>query len=614
MLFLSFSMTAALVCANLPPPQNDAKAQEAKAFVKKVETDLMRLGVRASTAAWIANTNITDDTERNSASMAEDLSSYVAKAIKESQQFRGVKLDPDTARQLMLLRYASSLPAPADPAKAGELAGIAAKLEGLYGKGKWCGEGYKEGVNPSEDKKNCRDLGQLSAVLEAAGQPKGPTAAAQLEAWAAWHKTTVEMRPLYERLITLANEGSKEIGADDMGQLWRSQYEMPPVAFEQEVDRLWGQVKPLYNDLHCYVRRRLFEKYGKAVVDPAGPIPAHLLGNMWAQDWGKIYPLVEPYAGQPSLDVTKKLQSKKLDGKSLVRVGEDFFVSMGFEPLPATFWQRSLFAKPADREVVCHASAWDVTFSNDLRIKMCVKQDEEDFHTVHHELGHDFYFQQYFKLPYLYQQGANDGFHEAIGDAITLSITPEYLKQKGLLDVLPKDDKGLINVQMKVALDKVAFLPFGLLTDKWRWDVASGKTKPADYNKRWWELRRQLQGVAPVGERSETTFDPGAKYHIAANVSYIRYFLARVLQYQFFRAMCQISGHTGPLASCNLYGSEKAGAKLKAMLALGASKPWPEALETLTGQRELDASALIDYFQPLQTWLKKQNQGQTCGW
>ena len=422
------------------------------------------------------------------------------------------------------------------------------------------------------------------------------------------------MRPLYEQFVKLTTEGAKEIGFDDMGQLWRSQYEMPPEAFEKETDRLWNEVKPLYDDLHCYVRRRLSEKYGKAIVDPAAPIPAHLLGNMWGQDWSNIYPLVEPFKGQPSLDVTKKIKAKKLDAQGLVRMGEDFFTSLGFKPLPATFWERSQFVKPRDRDVVCHASAWDVTFSNDLRIKMCIKQDEGDFQTIHHELGHNYYYMSYSHLPVLYQAGANEGFHEAIGDALTLSITPEYLKQKGLLDGLPKDDKGTINVQMKAALDSVALLPFSKMVDQWRWDVMAGKVKPAEYNKHWWGLYRKYQGIAPASARPETTFDAGGKYHVPANVSYTRYFLARVLQYQFYKGMCQAAGHTGPLHTCSIYGSAAAGQKLKAMLSLGASKPWPDALEALTGQRQMDGNALLEYFAPLQAWLKTQNQGQACGW
>ena len=593
------------------PAASAAKAptvDEAKAFVKKVDADLRKLWVRQSTAEWIKSTYITDDTERNAAALNEDVMAYLTQATKDAQRFKGLKLDPETERQLLLLRLSTSLPAPSNADKRAQLAATAAKLEGLYGKGKYCkpGKGGKE---------ECRDLQQLSEVLGKIGDKKGPSYDEMLDAWQGWHATAKEMRPHYEKLVALSNEGANEFGAPDLGDLWRQAYDMSPAEFEKETDRLWAQVKPLYDDLHCYVRGRLSKKFGADKVPANGPIPAHLLGNMWAQEWANVYPLVEPYAGQPSLDVTRNLKAQKYDEKKLVKLGENFFTSLGMDPLPETFWERSQFTRPRDREVVCHASAWDVTFANDLRIKMCIKIDEEDLITVHHELGHDYYFMNYYTKPVLFQQGANDGFHEAIGDALTLSITPEYLKSLKLLDALPKDQKGLINVQLKDSLEKIAFLPFGRMIDQWRWDVFSGKVKPADYNKHWWALRLKYQGVAPAGgERGEDFFDPGAKYHIPANVPYMRYFLARVLQFQFHRAMCKAAGHTGPLHTCSIYGNKEAGAKLKAMLAMGSSKPWPDALQTLTGERQMDATAILEYFAPLQGWLKEQNKGQSCGW
>ena len=608
------SVVAALSVAQAPVAAKPATAEEAKAFVKKVDADLKKLWVRQSTAEWIKSTYITDDTERNAAAMNEDVMAYVTQATKDAQRFKGLKLDPDTERMLYLLRMSTPLPAPSNPEKRTELATTAAKLEGLYGKGKSCkpGKPGKDGKATEE----CRDLQQLSEVMSRVGDKKKPASYDELlDAWSSWHATSKEMRPLYERLVTLSNEGAKEFGAPDLGDLWRSAYDMPPAEFEKETDRLWNQVKPLYDDLHCYVRNRLAKKYGAEKVPATGPIPAHLLGNMWAQEWANVYPLVEPYAGQQSLDITRKLKEQKYDEKKLVKLGESFFTSLGMDPLPPSFWERSQFTKPKDREVVCHASAWDVTFSNDLRIKMCIKVDEEDLITVHHELGHDYYFQNYYTKPILFQQGANDGFHEAIGDALTLSITPEYLKSLKLIDALPKDEKGLINVQMKDALEKIAFLPFGRMIDQWRWDVFNGKVKPSEFNKHWWALRLKYQGIAPAGgPRGEEFFDPGAKYHIPANVPYMRYFLARILQFQFHRAMCQAAGHTGPLHTCSIYGNKAAGAKLKAMLEMGASKPWPDALEALTGQRQMDATAIIDYFAPLQAWLKEQNKGQQCGW
>jgi peptidyl-dipeptidase A len=595
--------------AGAEKPQKKGTPAEAKAFTTKANEDLKRLWVKSSTADWIKSTYITDDTERNSATANEEVMEYLSNAIRESNRFRGLKLDPDTERFLYLLKVSSALPAPSDAKKRSELANIAAKLDGMYGKGKWCGKGYTPGSNEAEDKKRCKDLLQLSDILA-----KSKNYDELLDAWAGWHTISREMKPMYQRLVELSNEGAKEIGSKDLGDLWRSSYDMVPDAFEKETDRLWGQVKPLYDDLHCYVRTQLAKKYGADKVKANAPIPAHLLGNMWAQEWTNIYPMVEPYPGQASLDVTAELQKQKYDEIRLVKLGESFFTSLGLDPLPKTFWERSMFKKPADREVVCHASAWDVTYNDDLRIKMCIKIDEEDLITIHHELGHDYYFHYYYKLPVLYQQGANDGFHEAIGDALTLSITPEYLKKTGLLKTVPNNDKGLINLQMKDALEKVAFLPFGRMIDQWRWDVFSGKVKPDQYNAHWWMLRQKYQGVAAPVARSEADFDPGAKYHIPANVPYMRYFLARILQFQFHRALCQAAGHQGPLHTCSIYGNKEAGAKLRAMLEMGASKPWPDALFAITGQREMDASALTDYFKPLQAWLKDQNKGASCGW
>ena len=595
LLLLSLASSVAVAAT---PPKKGTPA-EAKAFVAKIDAELRRLWVKGATADWIKATYITDDTERNAAAANEEISGYLAAAQKTATRFVGVKVDAETQRMLTLLHTAATLPAPADAKKRGELATLAAKLEGMYGKGKYC---------RTSDPKSCRDLGDLEDLMA-----KSRNYDELLDAWVGWHAIARPMRAMFQRIVELANEGSREVGFMDTGAVWRSSYDMAPDAFDKETDRLWQQVRPLYEQLHCYVRSQLSKTYG-GKIPGKGPIPAHLLGNMWAQDWSNIYPLVEPYKGQASLDVTAELKKQGYDATRLVKLGESFFTSMGLDPLPATFWQRSQFLKPKDREVVCHASAWDVQFANDLRVKMCIKIDEDNLVTIHHELGHDYYFHYYYTLPVLFQQGANDGFHEAIGDALTLSITPAYLKKLNLIQAVPSDQKGLINFQMKNALEKIAFLPFGLLVDRWRWGVFSGKTKPEDYNKAWWALREQLQGVSPPAPRGDLEFDPGAKYHVPSNTPYMRYFLARILQFQFHRAMCRAAGWTGPLHECSVYGNKVAGEKLRAMLALGASKPWQEALFAMTGEKEMDATAILDYFKPLEAWLKEQNKGQTCGW
>jgi peptidyl-dipeptidase A len=469
-----------------------------------------------------------------------------------------------------------------------------------YGKGKYC---------PDRLKGKCLTLPDLSNIIATSRDWD-----TLVDAWTGWHSIAPPLKKKFERWTDLGNKGAKEIGFSDLGALWRAGYDMSPEEFEAETDRLWGQVKPLYDELHCYVRAQLRKRHGKDKIGDKAPIPAHVLGNMWAQEWQNVYDLMVPFPGQPSLDVTKKLKAQKVDAKGMVRMGEKFFTSLGMDPLPATFWDRSLFTKPADREVVCHASAWDIGNHDDLRIKMCIEPKEEDLITIHHELGHNYYYHHYYKLPILFQSGANDGFHEGIGDTLALSVTPGYLKTLGLIDQVPADDKGAINFLFKQSLSKIAFLPFGKLIDQWRWDVFAGKTKPADYNKAWWALRLKYQGVTPPVARSEADFDPGAKYHVPAGTPYTRYFLAHIYQFQFHRALCEAAGHKGPLHACSIYGSKAAGDKLKAMLALGASRPWQEAMQVITGQRQADPSALLEYFEPLRKWLKEQNKAEVCGW
>jgi len=568
----------------------------AKEFVSKTNDDLLRLSTRSNTTEWVKSTYITEDTERLAADANEVLLGYTAAAVKTAARWNGAKLDPETARMLYLLRTGSSLAAPADPARRLELTRLAARLEGLYGKGKYCKTG------------KCRDLEELSDVIGKSRDPKE-----LLDVWTGWHAIAREMRPLYTRFVELANEGAREIGFSDTGAMWRAGYDMPPEQFPAEMDRLWAQVKPLYDDLHCYVRARLQEKYGKDLVKDDAPIPAHLLGNMWAQEWTKIYPLVEPYPDAAQLDVTSAMTRMGLTPEKMMAIGMGFFTSIGFPELPRTFWTRSLMQKPRDRDVVCHASAWDIDGGEDVRIKMCVKIEEEDLVTIHHELGHLYYNLAYAKQPFLFRAGANDGFHEAIGDAIALSVTPGYLRKFRLIAEEPRDEHGLIDVQLKEALDKVAFLPFGLLIDRWRWEVFSGKVTPDRYDSAWWELRRRYQGVAPPVERSEADFDPGAKYHVPANVPYSRYFLARILQFQFHRALCKAAGFQGPLHACSIYNSVQAGEPFWKMLSLGASRPWQDALETLTGQRQMDGGAMLEYFAPLAKWLSEQNRGRRCG-
>ena len=582
--------------------QGPPTVAEAEEFIRNAETRLNDLTVKASRAAWVQANFITDDTQQMAAEANEVLIGATTELAKQATRYDYLKLSDELARKMLLLKLAAAVPAPApnDPKELAEMARIGTALEADYGKGKYC---PKTGKHAGE----CLDITAIERIMASSTDPEELK-----DLWVGWHTISPPMRDRYARWVELGNKGAKEMGFSDLGAMWRAGYDMTPDQFSADVERLWQQVKPLYDSLHAYVRSKLVEKYGPTAVDANGMIRADLLGNPWAQEWGNIFPLVAPPQQKQPYDVTDLLKAKNVDAIGMVKYGEGFFTSMGFAPLPKTFWERSLFVKPRDRDVVCHASAWDIDNFDDLRLKMCIQVRGEDFVTVHHELGHNFYQRAYEKQPLLFKSGANDGFHEAIGDTIALAITPEYLNKVGLLATIPQtDDTGYL---LRMALDKVAFLPFGLLIDQWRWKVFSGQIKPADYNKAWWEMRERYQGIAPPVARSEADFDPGAKYHVPANVPYTRYFLARILQFQFYRAMCREAGFTGPLYRCSFYGNKAAGTKLNAMLEMGQSKPWPDALYTLTGERQTDAGAMMEYFAPLKQWLDEQNKGKQVGW
>ncbi|WP_301749247.1 M2 family metallopeptidase [uncultured Erythrobacter sp.] len=575
---------------------------DASAWIAKVEAEFGAFIVEYSRVSWINATYITHDSDELAAKYGAELTLKQVGYATEAARYAKIEgLDEETRRKLDMLRNGIALPAPSRPGAAEELNAIATRLGSAYGRGKGTLNGQP--INGSDIEAEMGNLERTPAELK--------------EMWASWHDNVgAPMREDYSRMTALANEGAKELGFADFGAMWRSGYDMPPEQFAAETERMWQEVKPLYIALHTYVRRKLNEKYGDAVQPRTGPIRADLLGNMWAQEWGNIYPLVAPAgAGDIGYDLTDLIAKKNLDAVGMTKVGEQFFSSLGFAPLPATFWERSQFTKPADREVVCHASAWDIDNVDDLRIKMCIKPNADDFITIHHELGHNYYQRAYNKQDTLHLNGANDGFHEAIGDMIALSITPEYLVQIDMLDPkdVPSADKD-IGLLLRQAMDKVAFLPFGLLLDRYRWGLFDGSIPEAATNTGWNDLRREYQGVVPPVERDVAGFDAGAKYHIPGNVSYTRYFLARLLQFQFYKAACDTAGWKGPLHRCSIYGNKEVGAKLNAMLEMGASKPWPDALEAFTGERQMNGTAMVEYFAPLMKWLEKQNKGEKAGW
>jgi len=572
--------------------------ETADEFVARANAELADLGREREAAEWVRSTYITLDTAVIASAASQKYAKWHSDMVQQALAYEDQDLDAETRRSIDLLKLGTSAPSPGDAAKRKELAEITTDIKGMYGAGKYC-----------RSANNCisgSDLEQLMADTRDYDE--------LLEYWAGWRQIGVPMRDKYARFVDLANEGARELGYSDLGQMWRSNYDMSPAEFEQESTRLWDQVKPLYDELHCHVRAKLGEVYGPDKVPQGGPIPAHLLGNMWAQEWAAIYDLIEPYPGIGDIDVDSTLKTKNYSPQEMVRSAESFYVSLGMPRLPETFWERSQFTKPADREVVCHASAWGIDGGKDLRIKMCIQQTYSELRTIYHELGHSYYQGAYKDQPRLFQSGAHDGFHEAIGDTVTLSMTPGYLAEVGLVNASDEDPRAAVNRQMQMALDSIAFLPFAKLIDEWRWGVFSGQITPENYNQAWWDLRTKYQGIVPPVERSAADFDPGAKYHIPANVPYSRYFLARILQFQFQRALCDIAGHDGDLASCSIYGSKEAGEKFYAMMASGQSEPWQDSLEKLTGTREMDATAIIDYFDPLMGYLKEQNEGRSCGW
>ncbi|KQW73461.1 peptidyl-dipeptidase [Phenylobacterium sp. Root77] len=582
--------------AQAPKPAKPTPA-EAKAFVDKAEAELAAFNQYVAKSAWVRATYITEDTQWLEAKAVAEQNELTARYAREAARFDGVAADPVTARKLKLLKLFLVSPAPDRPGAASELATIATRLDSTFSAGKFQHGGKTLTLNDAEEiLAKSRDPAELKAV------------------WEGWHSVAPQMRGDYAKLAQLSNEGARDLGFKDTGALWRSSYDMDPDKFAAETDRLWNQVEPFYRNLHCYVRGQLNDKYGDAVQPRTGPIRADLLGNMWAQQWGNVYDVVQPKTASSSYSLDKLLVSKGYDPVKMVKTGESFYTSVGISPLPETFWQRSMITRPKDREVVCHASAWDLDDRDDVRIKMCTKVDGDDFYTVHHELGHNVYQRAYKDQPFLFKNGANDGFHEAIGDFVGLSaLTPTYLQQIGLLDKAPGADED-IPFLLKMALDKIAFLPFGLMVDRWRWEVFSGEATPERYNDEWWKLRLKYQGLAAPGPRPADAFDAGAKYHVPANVPYTRYFLAHIYQFQFHRAACNQIGWKGPLHRCSVYGEKEMGQKFNTMLEMGASKPWPEAMAAFTGEKDADASAVTAYFKPLNDWLTVQNKGESCGW
>ena len=571
--------------------------ESAAAFIEGAEKEIADFGIYAAQTFWVQANFMTGDTTALAAKAGQEGTEMAIRLAAGARNFNDIELPADMRRKINLLRQGLTIPAPDDAAKTAELAEITSGLDATYGTGEYC---HDDGTCFND-----RDLIRIMATSRDSDE--------LLDAWQGWRTISPPMKDNYARMVEIANEGAIELGFANTGDLWRAGYDMPAEDFAIEADRIWGQVKPLYDSLHCYVKDKLIENYGDVAQTDSGMIPAHLLGNMWAQQWGNIMPLVSSGDADPGFDLTKLLEGNGYDALRMVEAGENFFTGLGFEELPETFWERSLITKPRDRDVQCHASAWDIDNKEDIRIKMCTEVTADDFRTVHHELGHSFYQRAYMNQSPIFLGGANDGFHEAIGDFIALSITPSYLKEIGLLQDEPDASKD-VGLLLDQALDKIAFLPFGLLVDKWRWQVFSGEVTPENYNDAWWDLRHEYQGISAPIERAATDFDPGAKYHIPGNTPYMRYFLAHILQFQFHQKACEMAGWEGALHRCSINNNKEVGAALNNMLEMGQSQPWPDALEAFTGTRQMDGEAIIAYFAPLKVWLDEQNAGKTCGW
>jgi len=591
-----------IVTSCAPSSEQTLSNQDLEEFLANVELENKKDGPVIYSASWISSNFITYDSQKVIADYGTKSTLKSLERSREAASFDGLDTSKENQRMLNILKSSFVMPPPLDEELASELSEITTSLEAMYGSGEYC-----------FDDEECYDLEAFESIIDNSRDPKE-----LLRAWEGWHEIGKPMKPMYMRMVDIGNQGSVDLGYEGLSDLWFSKYDMPAEDFLDDTDRVWSEVKPLYDALHCHVRAKLNEHYGDEVISKTGPLPVHMLGNMWGQSWSNIYDLV--YEEKPDskyIDVTKIINEKSLSEIQMVEYAEDFFISMGFKPLPKTFWERSLFVKPRDRSVVCHASAWNLDpANNDLRIKMCIEKNEEDFITIHHELGHIFYYQAYNHIPTVFQAGANDGFHEAFGDLLTLSITPDYLVDIGFIseDDAEEAKQDPIGLLMKQALDGVVIVPWALMLDKWRSGVFDGEIDESNLNSSWWSLREEYQGINTSYERSENYFDPGAKYHIPGNTPYTRYYLASIMQYQFHEALCNLIDYDGYLHECSIYGNKEAGDRIISTMAMGQSLPWQDAFENLTGSRQLSGKSIMNYYAPLKEWLDEENKNRTCGW
>jgi len=539
----------------------------AKSFLETAEAQLSAGEALAERADWIRATNITLDTDWLSERLEADRTALTVSLAKEAGQFDGKVRDPVVARKLVILKRLALLPPPSDPGAAMELAEVSGRLSTRFATGSFTLDGKRYTLKDAE---------------LALARTRDPQESAAI--WEGWRSITPPMREDYARMVSLANAGAQELGFKDLGAMWRAEYDISPDAFAHQIEALWAQIAPLYHELHCYARQRLNARFGDTVQPASGAIRADLTGNMWGQNWSAIWDVLAPGDWVAGFDLDHALQTHGYDARKMVRAAEGFYTSLGLQPLPATFWERSQFTRPEGREVDCNSSAWTVDQHDDVRVKLCLRGTGSEWTVVHHELGHDYYNLAYQGQPFLFREGANNGFHEGIGDFIALSaMTPAYLQRLGLETADLPAEKADLPFLLHQALDRIPLLAFALAMDEWRWGVFAGKIRPADYNRSWWSLVERYQGLRPPHPRPGDAFDVAAKYHITDNVPYMSYFMATVYLYQFQRAACRIAYTPGPLHRCSIYGNKKVGAKLEKMLASGRSLPTDQTLALFTG-------------------------------
>uniref|UniRef100_I3KVC0 Angiotensin-converting enzyme n=1 Tax=Oreochromis niloticus TaxID=8128 RepID=I3KVC0_ORENI len=596
-----FGLSEALPESWLPGEYSDT-ISDAQRFLSDYNSTAEEVFFHSVSASWNYNTNITDHNSKLQVSASLEEQAFVeAWGMKAKQVFSSGVLDtlPDPKdkklmEKIKLLGAANLLPEEREKYNT-----ILSTMDNIYSTSK---------VHPQPNISWSLEP-ELTEIMASSRSYK-----TLLYAWEGWHNASgVPLKNYYPSFVELSNKASRADGFQDTGDDWRSWYETE--TFRQDLEEIYKTIEPLYLNLHAFVRRQLYNQYGPKYINLKGPIPAHLLGNMWAQTWNNIYDMMIPFPDKPNIDVTDEMVRQGYNATHMFRVAEEFFTSLGLERMPEEFWEGSMLVKPQGREVVCHASAWDFYNRKDFRIKQCTTVTMEQLFTVHHEMGHIQYYLQYKDKPVGFRRGANPGFHEAIGDVLSLSVsTPKHLETINLLESVTSDIETDTNYLLKMALEKIAFLPFGYLIDLWRWDVFSGKTPPERYNADWWYLRTKYQGICPPTRRTEEHFDAGAKYHIPGNTPYIRYFVSFILQFQFHEKLCEAARHTGPLHTCDIYRSAEAGAILKKVLQAGSSESWPVVLQDAIGTDKLNASSLMKYFEPIIDWLKKQNVNETLGW